>query len=584
MRLNIKASHFHSSIVIPAVVVIAAYVIAFFFFIIPYIEKNTVARKKEMIVELTNSVVSIAREYYHDALNEPSRQNEFKQQAIETIEHIQYGSEDKGYFWMVDSEGVIIIHPHSQQYIGVPPEELPPHVAKVLFKITETVADSGKGFMEYYWQNTSFERKLMNKMAYVQVFEPWQWTIGTGIYLDDLYHEITEIKRNLNLVSGIITLIMLITFLVIIKRNLKSETEKQNAQNKLTDTMERFKVLFETANDALIILDKNLVITDCNNKLCELCGQSKETLLGCNPIIFTADVQPGGISATELVKLIEKENTHKNAHPIEWNIIGKNEELKYSWTTISKFTVQRELFYLLIIRDITERKHMEQQLLFATIHSEENERNRFARELHDGLGPVFSTVKLYFQWLAEESSEKKREEIITKGNENIEDAIRTLREISFNLSPHILNNFGLVTAIRKFIDTYSATGKIKINFTTNLDKKQIKEIEITLYRVITELINNTIKYAKAKNIDIMYKHNTVHNYLSLTYTDDGIGFDIDKAMNKTNGLGLYNIKSRIKTLGGETTISSKKNKGIQVSIKIFLNKTHEQPQNQQSKL
>ncbi len=225
--------------------------------------------------------------------------------------------------------------------------------------------------------------------------------------------------------------------------------------------------------------------------------------------------------------------------------------------------------------DISERKlaekalqEAERRVLSASIEAEERERNYFARELHDGIGPLLSTIKLYFQWLNMPNLHTPKEEIFANANATIQEAIETVKEISHKLSPHILTNFGLVFAVKSFIEKLKGTTKIKIDLTSNNVERFNSDIEVTLYRVIIECINNTIKYANAQNITINFTKE--QNLIKVTYTDDGIGFNYDETINMGKGIGLFNMQNRIKVLGGNFTVESQINNGVLILVSITI--------------
>ncbi len=220
--------------------------------------------------------------------------------------------------------------------------------------------------------------------------------------------------------------------------------------------------------------------------------------------------------------------------------------------------------------DITEKKETDRRILNAIISTEETQRNKFSQELHDGLGPALSTVKLYFQWLADTTNVEKRESIAHTGLSNINDAIQTLREISNNLSPRILTNFGLIPAIKHLISGINQTKKINIKFEYSSEERFISQIEITIYRVLSELINNTIKYANAQNIFITLSIEPEKKRIKFNYEDDGVGFNLSEVLSNKTGLGLQNIIQRIKTLDGKISFNTKEDKGFKVNIKLPL--------------
>ena len=213
-----------------------------------------------------------------------------------------------------------------------------------------------------------------------------------------------------------------------------------------------------------------------------------------------------------------------------------------------------------VIRDITEFKNTERKILNATIEAEERERNHFARELHEGLGPILSAVKLYFQWFNKADLQTPKEELITNIQSIINEAIATTKEISYKLSPHVLTNFGIVFAVNSFIEKLEKTNPITFTFNSNITERFQNEIEVTLYRVITESINNSIKYAQAKEITILL--NQSGGIIELTYIDDGVGFDAEKTIKEAKGLGLFNMQNRIITLNGSFELRSTIGEGV----------------------
>jgi len=219
-------------------------------------------------------------------------------------------------------------------------------------------------------------------------------------------------------------------------------------------------------------------------------------------------------------------------------------------------------------RDITEKIKAANELLNVTIEVEERERNRFSRELHDGLGPLLSTIKLYFQWLAETNDASKVKIITEKGNNCIEKAIQTTREVALGLSSLILNNSGFVETVLNFTQSINYTQKLNIDFTYNTSDRFSYFLETTLYRITTELINNTIKYAKATHVGIVFHFEVEKKLISLNYSDNGVGFDLANIEKTSKGLGLMHIQQRIKVIKGSMKMETGTGKGLKVYIKL----------------
>ncbi len=255
--------------------------------------------------------------------------------------------------------------------------------------------------------------------------------------------------------------------------------------------------------------------------------------------------------------------------------VNEKEALLNSWiAVIISSLIFIGTFYIRQIFDLQKeidklRKENQAKILSAVITGEENERSKTAKELHDGLAPLLSTSKMFITAIDKEKISDNNLQILNKMEEVVDSSITTLKEISNNVSPHILNNFGLDVAIKKHINNINISPQIKINFISNIKETRFKnEIEIVLYRIICELIANSLKHAKCKKIDINIFAS--ENQIEIFYADDGIGFD-KKNIEKTDGMGLSNIFSRIKSINGTIEYNTNINKGFWMKIKNPIN-------------
>jgi len=226
-------------------------------------------------------------------------------------------------------------------------------------------------------------------------------------------------------------------------------------------------------------------------------------------------------------------------------------------------------YFILIAKDITYQKETERNILNAVIETQERERKAFAENLHDELGPFLSGIKFYVDEITHDGLSPQKNELANYLKKMTNEAISIIRSVSNQLMPNILINYGLYKAINTFIGHLQIINKININLTSNQpQKKHDPKIELTLYRVIIELINNTLKHANATNINILFHDND--SQLCLTYEDNGKGFNFENYIIGGKGLGLQNIMSRIKLINGEIHFKSKQGKGFNVNIILKL--------------
>ena len=220
--------------------------------------------------------------------------------------------------------------------------------------------------------------------------------------------------------------------------------------------------------------------------------------------------------------------------------------------------------------NLTEKKRRvyERRILNAIIRTEEKERQRFSKELHDGLGPLLSSVKMSVSALDRMNEDPKQKELIAGTSRVIDEAVRSLRELSNNMNPNVLNNFGLARAVSGFIHKLSAPRGVQVHFSPNLQERRFDpDVEVILYRVVCEVVNNSLKHASAGHIDLALML-TPADEITIFFEDDGVGFVPEEVLNRAEGgMGLSNIFSRISSLKGEIQIDSAPARGTRINIK-----------------
>jgi len=206
----------------------------------------------------------------------------------------------------------------------------------------------------------------------------------------------------------------------------------------------------------------------------------------------------------------------------------------------------------------------------AVIETQEKERKRIAGDLHDSLGQILSTAKLNMSELEDILSLENPDDLILIKNALglIDNACTEVRNISHNIMPSALIKLGFVSAIKELVRKINETKQFKVELEIKGIKNRFHEhIEIALYRIIQEIINNMIKHSNATNVKISMNNND--NKLCITIIDNGIGLDENK-INKSKGLGWKNIYSRIDMLQGNISIESLNKVGSKIKINIEL--------------
>lgn len=232
---------------------------------------------------------------------------------------------------------------------------------------------------------------------------------------------------------------------------------------------------------------------------------------------------------------------------------------------ISVGIVLLDRLFIYIERLNRHRQLTDKRILTAVLRAEEKTRSTFSKELHDGLGPLLSSAKISLSAIKREEMDSERREIFDNTLYVVEEALRSLREISNNLSPHVLSDFGLARGIQNFIDRSQSLHNVKISYATNLrGERYDSDIEVIMYRVVCELITNSLKHSGCSEIRLSLTSGG--DMLELQYTDNGRGFNPQSMMDC--GMGLSNINSRVNSLNGEFEVTSTKGRGMRASVKV----------------
>jgi len=231
-----------------------------------------------------------------------------------------------------------------------------------------------------------------------------------------------------------------------------------------------------------------------------------------------------------------------------------------------KLAVQKELYHQQQLRDIERQRQID--VVQVMLETKEDEQNRVARDLHDGLGGMLSTAKVNLTHYTQEKNNNTDVEL-----ENIviqlENAITELRRIAHNMIPGMLLKLGLEAALRDLCDTLS-TQNLDIVFQwLNIQAEPPVQEQITIYRIVQEALANAVKHANAKNILLQCTQSEHIFFISID--DDGKGFNADKPLTN-QGMGLKNMKSRVEHLNGTIEVLSKENEqGTSINIELYVN-------------
>ena len=248
---------FSLHVILPSVLAVVLFVATIWALLIPSFERTLLDRKREMIRELTHAAWSIMADAERQAAAGRMTREAAQAEARDRIAALRYGRENKDYFWLQDMYPRMIMHPYRTDLNGHDlTDYADPRGARIFVEFADVVRRHQEGYIDYVWQWPDDPRRLEPKESYVKGFAPWGWIIGTGIYIEDVKHEIARLERGLIHASFLITGLVALLLVHVVRHSRKIDRARVEAVEELHATNERYRSLVEAATEGtLLVID-----------------------------------------------------------------------------------------------------------------------------------------------------------------------------------------------------------------------------------------------------------------------------------------------------------------------------------------
>jgi PAS domain S-box-containing protein len=341
-------------------------------------------------------------------------------------------------------------------------------------------------------------------------------------------------------------------------------------ETELRESEDRYRQLVELSPEGIGV-ERNDKVVFVNTAAVRLLGaKSSAELIGKSILDF---VHPDHRKRTQ--RQLEYLRRKGEALPLRENIF-----LRVDKTPIDVEVAATPLIYekglaaQIVFRDITERKLAQERIIAdqkqlrlltaELLLTEERERHEIATALHDSLGPILAFSKRELGILQKSAPPPIAESLKNIGD-NISEAVKQTRTLTFDLSPPTLYTLGFEIAVEELLELFCQEHKLEYSFQNSDAHKPLADpVKVLLYRSIRETLINIAKHARAKLIKVVLSR--VENDIKIVIGDDGKGFDTSALKEKPKGLGLFSVRERLRHIGGKFEIESNRGKGTHVTL------------------
>jgi PAS domain S-box-containing protein len=546
--------------IIPSVVAIAAFTFSIFFFFLPRVREIGIQQEREAIKELVQLPLNVCACYRRQAQSGVLSEEQAREKAAEVIRGLKYGTRQKDYFWILDTQPVLIMHPYRLELEGQNVADYRDREGNPVFmEMVETVEEQGSGFVTYHWQVREQEEEIGRKLSYVAHFEPWDWIIGTGMYLGEITDELAQITRSMLYVS--LTVIAFIAGLLffLTRQGISVQKGKDNVTAELARSKYYYRQLVELMQEGIGVQDTEGRFTFVNQQLCTMLGYTPEEIIGKKVTDFLRE-ESRDTFLRHASRHRENKHGPSSAYRMEWET--KN------GTRLTTIVSPRILYNadneysgsFAVITNITDLQTTEEELTSLL-----QEKTVLLKEIHHRVKNNLQVIASLFNLQFQNAEDDRTKSVLYESQLRIQTISRVHEFLyqSENLKDIDMKHF-LEQLVLDIKAVYYEHRQLDIDFTMDIDQLSLsvdKAVPVGL--IMNELVSNAVKHAfpradegssgTERKMVMLFLRNEAYG-ITFGVADNGRGFPENYSSARSPTLGLELITILTEQLNGDMAV------------------------------
>jgi len=538
--------------IFPALLTLTLFILLIYAFLLPRSRRICITQEQEFVEQIVNSAVIILEAFNQKIQNGELTAEEAKAEAADLLRKLRHGDESMNYYWIIDTTPTVIMHPYrpelEERNVADYQDRNGVYVFTEMVQVTEK---RGEGYVSYLWQYHDRPDKLESKRSFVKEFEPWQWIVGSGLYVDVTYREIGTLTRSMTIASAAVFLLITLFSLYLMRLGMFFEKRQYEMSDALFESESKYKALVEFMNEGLAIEDPDRKLTYVNRRFCEMIGYSKKELLGSRTEAFLDS------SNREVFKReqIARRSGRKAVYELVWQQKngGELETLISPQPIFSREGAFRGSFA--VITDISQRKRIEKELKESL-----QEKDSLLKEVHHR---VKNNLQLVVSLLSLQMDHLENDDLVAtlSNSQNRIQTIAHVHELLYQSESFTrVDMHALFQAITQNEQSINPQDAKEIEFQFQIDDTQQEVLyAIPCGLIANELVSNAVKYAfrgvaHKKIIKIEFRREV--DYYHLAVADNGIGLPEGFDRQQDGKFGLLLVNTLVEQLRGRLEIIS----------------------------